>query len=234
MTNIKAIFIIILLATTSCGSSAQKAIPVAQFQEMIKQQEAVQLVDVRTAEEFAGGHVKGALNIDFHSASFVESFSKMEKDRPVFVYCLSGGRSANAAKQLMGIGFTDVYDMKGGMIAWKRAELPTETVGNATKPAGLSKESYDKMIQSDIPVLVNFYAPWCGPCRKMKPMLEELDNEANGKFTFLKLNADENDELMKYLNVAEIPMFFIYKNGKITWQHIGLIEKDVLIKELGL
>ena len=234
MTYIKSIFVFLLLAASGCGSAAQQAIPPAKFQELINQQSTAQVVDVRTAGEFAGGHVKGAVNIDFRSASFAESIDKLDKTRPVFVYCLSCGRSASATKKLARMGYTEIYDMKGGMVAWKRAGLPTETIGNYSKPAGTSKVSYDKMIKADVPVLVNFYAPWCGPCRKMKPMLAELEIEAKGKYNFIQLNADENDALMKALDVTEIPAFFVYKDGEVTWQHIGLVEKSVLVTELGL
>ena len=82
--------------------------------------------------------------------------------------------------------------------------------------------------------LVNIYAPWCGPCRKMKPMLEELNQSASGKFKYVMMNADENDALLKELGVSEIPTFFIYKNGKETWKHVGLVEKEALTKQLGL
>lgn len=234
MNNFNVLLATLLIAANSLAALAQQAILPVEFQELISKQENPQLVDVRTAGEFAGGYVNGALNLDVRSASFAQDISKMDKDRPVFVYCLSGGRSASAARQLVNMGYTEVYDMKGGIMAWKRAELPLEMAGSATKAAGTSKAAYDKLIQADVPVLVNFFAPWCGPCRKMKPMLEALEAEATGKFNYVKLNADENDALMKVLGVTEIPTLFVYKNGEVSWQQVGLVEKDVLVKELDL
>lgn len=234
MNNFKVLLTTLLIAINSLAAVAQQAILPAEFQELISKQENPQLVDVRTAGEFAGGYVNGALNLDVRSASFAQDISKMDKDLPVFVYCLSGGRSASAARQLVNMGYTEVYDLKGGIMAWKRAELPLEMAGSATKAAGTSKAAYDKLIQADVPVLVNFFAPWCGPCRKMKPMLEALEAEATGKFNYVKLNADENDALMKVLGVTEIPTLFVYKNGEVSWQQVGLVEKDVLVKALGL
>jgi rhodanese-related sulfurtransferase len=79
----------------------------------------VQLVDVRTAGEFRSGHIKGARNVDyFRSSTFGEAFSKMKKDEPVYLYCQSGNRSQKAARKLVGMGFSEVYDLRGGYRMW--------------------------------------------------------------------------------------------------------------------
>ncbi len=79
----------------------------------------VQLVDVRTSGEYKGGHIKKAINIDFfNSANFEKSFEKLDKEKPVYLYCRSGSRSQKAAKRLVGMGFTQIYDLKGGYMQW--------------------------------------------------------------------------------------------------------------------
>ncbi|WP_036381698.1 rhodanese-like domain-containing protein [Muricauda sp. MAR_2010_75] len=79
----------------------------------------VQLVDVRTHAEFMSGHIKGANNIDFFQGSAFESaFSKMKKEKPVYLYCQSGNRSQKAARRLVEMGFTEVYDLRGGYRTW--------------------------------------------------------------------------------------------------------------------
>jgi len=79
----------------------------------------VQLVDVRTKGEFMSGHIKGAKNIDFFQGSAFESaFSKMKKDAPLYIYCQSGNRSQKAARKLISMGFTKVYDLRGGYRSW--------------------------------------------------------------------------------------------------------------------
>jgi rhodanese-related sulfurtransferase len=79
----------------------------------------VQLVDVRTKREFASGHIKGAKNIDFFQGStFDDSFAKMKKDMPLYIYCQSGNRSQRAAKRLVELGFSKIYDLKGGYSSW--------------------------------------------------------------------------------------------------------------------
>ncbi|MEE1961846.1 rhodanese-like domain-containing protein [Allomuricauda taeanensis] len=79
----------------------------------------VQLVDVRTKGEFMSGHIKGAKNIDFFQGSaFETAFSKLRKDVPVYIYCQSGNRSQKAARRLVDLGFTKVYDLRGGYSSW--------------------------------------------------------------------------------------------------------------------
>lgn len=79
----------------------------------------VQLVDVRTATEFNGGHIRNAINIDFFKkVDFQKSFEKLDKNKPLYIYCRSGARSQKAAKILLGMGFSKIYDLKGGYLRW--------------------------------------------------------------------------------------------------------------------
>lgn len=77
-----------------------------------------QLVDVRTAEEFAAGNIHSAVNIDFYQNDFKDKIGKLDKSNPVFVYCAAGGRSNKAATILKELGFSKIYDLKGGYTAW--------------------------------------------------------------------------------------------------------------------
>jgi len=79
-------------------------------------------------------------------------------------------------------------------------------------------------------VLVDVYAPWCGPCKKMAPYLAEIAEEKKDKLTFIKVNADESQEIVKNLNVEELPTLILYKNGKRVYTNIGLITKADLLK----
>ncbi|GGD58371.1 rhodanese-like domain-containing protein [Muriicola marianensis] len=80
----------------------------------------VQLVDVRTPREFRGGHIARAVNIDyFRGADFEKAFEKMDRNKPVYLYCRSGNRSLKAARKLVSMGFEKVYDLQGGILKWK-------------------------------------------------------------------------------------------------------------------
>lgn len=81
----------------------------------------VQLVDVRTAEEYEEGHIKSAKNIDFFADDFVEQFSSFDKEEPLYLYCRTGNRSAKASKKLYEAGFKNIIDLKGGYKAWQAA-----------------------------------------------------------------------------------------------------------------
>ena len=73
------------------------------------------------------------------------------------------------------------------------------------------------MISANQIVLIDFYAPWCGPCKKMEPMLEEFARENEGKIKVIRLNVDENKQLAMQLGIDEIPVVKIFKNGNETW-----------------
>lgn len=220
----------------SCQTSSQNAtqpLDATSFQATLTEKSDAQLLDVRTPEEFNKGHLVSAQNVDWNNAGFEEQLAGISKDKPVFVYCLSGGRSASATKRLRKLGYTEVYDLKGGILAWQNSDLPVEGGEKATEK-DLLLPDYEAALVADVPVLVNFYAPWCGPCKKMAPMLEALTAEKTDAFKFVKLNADDHKALMKELDVNEIPTLLIYQNGALTWKHVGLVEKATLLQELGL
>lgn len=99
-------------------SQQNKSITVLSSNDFKNQVECknVQLIDVRTPSEFNSGHIKGAKNIDFFSGRFNVEFSKLNKDKPVYVYCRSGSRSRQTAKKLSNMEFKEIYDLKGGIL----------------------------------------------------------------------------------------------------------------------
>ena len=89
-----------------------------------------------------------------------------------------------------------------------------------------------EVLESDIPVLVDFYADWCGPCKMMSPVLEQISNEMEGQIKIGKVNVDENPELASTYKVMSIPNFVVFKNGSVVDQVIGAIPKDQLANKL--
>ncbi len=96
-----------------------------QFAEKIKGN-GVQLVDVRTAGEVASGKIANAINIDYNSVEFEALAAKLDPAKPVAVYCKVGGRSTRAVKVFQELGFTEIYELEGGVIAWNASRLPLE------------------------------------------------------------------------------------------------------------
>ena len=113
--------IVFTLAMLGCKSDTKETAKIVTPEEMqtLLNLEDVQLVDVRTPEEFSEGYIENAQNIDFKSPTFDEDIKKLDKSRPVIVYCKSGTRSAKSAKKLIEAGFEKVYDLEGGITEWK-------------------------------------------------------------------------------------------------------------------
>ena len=101
-----------------------QVLDVATYEKKMTQPD-VQLVDVRTPEEFSQGHIENAVNIDFMADDFDAKVANLDKEKPVMVYCKSGGRSAKASARLKELGFKTITDLEGGITNWTSEEKPT-------------------------------------------------------------------------------------------------------------
>ncbi len=90
----------------------------------------------------------------------------------------------------------------------------------------LTKENFDEVLKSDKPVLVDFWAEWCGPCRMVSPIIEDLETEYDGKAVVGKVNVDEEAELALRYNIVSIPTVMIFKNGEEAEKIIGASSQD--------
>lgn len=91
----------------------------------------------------------------------------------------------------------------------------------------LTSKNFDEIISSEEPTLVDFWAPWCGPCQMMLPIVDEIAKEAKG-FKVAKVNVDENSDLAQKFNVMSIPTFLVFKAGKVIDQISGAVSKEML------
>lgn len=89
------------------------------------------------------------------------------------------------------------------------------------------------VLQSDVPVLVDFWAPWCGPCRAVAPVLEEIAKDHEGKIRIVKLNTDENPEVTRRYGITSIPTMHLVVGGEIIKTMVGAMPKPKLLRELG-
>ena len=90
----------------------------------------------------------------------------------------------------------------------------------------------EQVLQSDVPVLVDFWAEWCGPCRMLGPILEEVAKEMQGKVKIVKVNVDENQEIPTQHGVRGIPTLILFKDGKVIANKVGAMPKAALIQFL--
>ncbi|MEM1323820.1 MAG: rhodanese-like domain-containing protein [Bacteroidota bacterium] len=103
------------------GEAPSNVLSPADFETQFKNTENAQLLDVRTRKEYDAGHIEDAYLINFFGADFAARLEKeLDKEKPVFVYCKAGGRSAKASTKLQELGFKEVYDLEGGYTAWTR------------------------------------------------------------------------------------------------------------------
>lgn len=194
-----------------------------------------QLIDVRTPEEYMRGHLKRAINLNFNDDNFEDIVKvKLDKNRPVFVYCFSGRRSTDAAVFLRDLGYKEVYDMAGGFAKWTSSSKPYASDNTTTQPiAAFTLENLDLVVKSNSLVLIDFYADWCGPCKKMTPILNRIADQ-NKNIKLLKIDAEKSDNIALVFNVEEIPTYVIIKNGRQVWRGVGEMDeaelKEVLAK----
>lgn len=228
----------VILSTSACQSQSgggKKVLEPKEFQAQLDNTNDEILLDVRTPGEYADGYIAGAKNIDWNGSDFEGQASKLDKSKPVYVYCLGGGRSKAAANKLRKMGFEEVYDLQGGMMNWKRSGMAVAT-GNsapaAPKTSGMNTDDYSKLLEGDKLVLVDFYATWCGPCKKMAPFLKDMAHEEEDYLKIVKVDADENEALSSEMQITGLPTLILYKNSKVVWQHLGYISKQELLEKI--
>ena len=202
-----------------------------EFADKIKEMPTAPILDVRTPNEFSKGHLINSVNYDWNGNEFEKQIAPLDKSKPVFVYCLSGGRSSSAGNKMRSDGFKTVYELDGGIMKWRGANLP-ETTNNTVASKGMTKQQFDVLLNSDKLVLIDFYADWCAPCKKMKPYLDEISKDMADKVVVIRINADDNQALCKELKVDALPVLQLYKSKTLTWTNTGFIEKAEVVKQL--
>lgn len=187
------------------------------------------LLDVRTPQEFQSGHIKGATVLNYYSKEFKSQLLKLPKNKPIYIYCKTGARSRGAASYLASNGYTNLYNMRRGIMEWSYMKYPIQRSSASINAKDITSPSdFDQTIKTNKLVFVDYFAPWCIPCKKMDPMIKELETEYKGKVKIFKVNADASKELISMQGVRSIPYLVLYKDGKIVYRKSGMTTKEEL------
>jgi rhodanese-related sulfurtransferase len=226
---------IFLIATSfvilSCRGQESKKIQSVNpetFAKKIKETKNAQILDVRTPEEFASEHIANAANVNWLADDFAAKSNNFYKSKPIFVYCKSGARSQKASEKLAELGFKNIYTLEGGLLKWNAVGFSKPT----TEIIGMSSQEYAKLLNSDKKVLIDFYAEWCAPCKKMESYLLKMQKELGHRILIIRLDADKNKTLLSEMKINELPTLLLYENKEIKWKHSGFISEVDLKKQL--
>jgi rhodanese-related sulfurtransferase len=210
----------------SCTAQTKNKLTADEFEKEITTKENIQILDVRTPKEFFEGHIKNALQADWNDKTeFERRLAFVDKNKPVYVYCLAGGRSAAAADKMRKEGYTNVYELSGGTNAWRAASKPLEGAGTEKQ---MTIEAFNTSIKGSKIVLVDFGASWCPPCIQMEPVLKSLTENNKSKFTLLKVDGSRDQDILQAYKVTALPVFIVFKDGKEVWRKDGIAtEKEI-------
>lgn len=125
MKTVLVLLVFVVLIIISCQKKTAKevqSIPPKEFADKLKTTDNPQLLDVRTPEEFETGRIANAANIDWYADDFTDKVAGYNKSQPVFVYCKAGVRGKKAANKLAELGFTEIYNLEGGIDKWNQTQ----------------------------------------------------------------------------------------------------------------
>lgn len=223
------IFISLVLFTFSVSTQNAnvKQVNPDEFQKLITEPGGV-LLDVRTRSEYKNGHISNSGQLNYYTFDFKKKLLLLPKDEPIYLYCNTGYRSERAAKYLVENGYKNVYNLEHGIMDWELQNLPVLVDPDATPDTDNKMEfaEYTKLLQSEEPVFIDFYAPWCGPCRKMMPMMDSLKVEYHQKINIVKINVDASKKLAKELGLKGVPYLALYKNGTLIFSKNGSVARE--------
>jgi thioredoxin len=224
---------IMLITAASCQqATAKNELKAGEFRQLLESTTSKVLLDVRTPEEFAEGHLKDATNIDWNGDAFEAGVEKLDKAKPVFVYCLAGSRSAAAAEKMRHMGFKEVYELKGGILKWRAAGFPEDAPLSASAKKGMTSKDFEELLKTDKIVIVDFYATWCGPCKQLEPILAEIAKENESIVKVLRIDIDANTTLANEMKIEKLPTIFMYKKQELAWYNVGMVRKSDLMTKL--
>ena len=226
MKKINSIIIIalIIIGIQAKGQESQAKLSLDEVEAKINQAKEPQIIDARSADEFAQIHLKNAIVLSTDPAKSASQINELNKQKPVFVYAIGNLRSGILAKKLRAQGFIEVYEIPGGIANWVGSGKPTE----ASIKKGLTLTAFQNIVRKEKLILVDFGSKYCPGCIKMAPVVDSASAELG--VPLIKVEVFDNTQLTHQLKINAIPNIALYKDGVLVWQKDGLFPKSEIIK----
>ncbi|MDR2680126.1 MAG: hypothetical protein LBC47_04875, partial [Tannerella sp.] len=200
---------------------------VKEFAGILEKTEHPQIIDARSPEEFARNRIKGAINIRVTDSLDIETVvRKLNPNVPVFTYSINSGRGEILAAKLREAGMKEVYALPGGLANWVGSGYPLET--SIADDSALTGGQFRQIVESGKWVLVDFGSSYCGGCRRLIPVLDALKKEYPETLKIVKIELDENPEIIREQKIEALPTLVLFKQGKPVWKHKGFIDETEL------
>ena len=197
--------------------------------------DTITLLDVRTDQEIENGFLFNSTHIDYYDERFLEKINLLNKNKPIYVYCKVGGRSAKAAEKILNAGFKYVYDLQGGYLKWSSTKLPVQFNDKSyvgPKIEKYSSEYFDSKITNNTNVLVYISTKWCAPCKEMQPLIDKLESGFSDKLEIVRFDLDANYFLNQTYNISSLPLLVLYQNSEEVWRKNGIIAYDEIVRKI--
>jgi thioredoxin len=208
-------------------AAPDESLSIKEFADKIYQAKHPQILDARSPEEFSNNRIKGAVNADLaDSIGLKKLIAQLDPNNPTFTYSINSGRSVILANKLRALGFKQVYALPGGLANWVGAGYPLESSGK--KGLSLTGKQFKQLTTSNELVLVDFGSKYCGGCRKLVPVLDSLEHTYSKSVKFVRIELDDNTEVIKEQKIEALPRLILYKNGENVWKNEGFISSSAV------
>ncbi|PTR01472.1 rhodanese-related sulfurtransferase [Mucilaginibacter yixingensis] len=222
-----ALFISVGSVYAQTAGKQTNKITINEFESKLKAAgNNAQILDARSAEEYAQNHIKGAVSFDAKAAGYAQQLAALSKDKPTFVYSIANGRSSVLSAELREKGFKQVYELPGGLANWVGSGYPV--VSNTKKGLSLSASQYQQLAASAPQVLIDFGSRYCGACKKLVPVLDSLKSTQGFAPKIVSIEQYDNTALARNLKVNVLPTLIYYQNGKEVWRKQGFSSTEQL------
>lgn len=228
----RKIIVVVLGLLSILTGSAQKVtqdVTLQQIYEELSAADKVQILDTRSANEFEVNHLEGAVQVDLtDSIQLSRTIASLDPNVLTLTYSIGAGRSVRLAKLLKEEGFSKVYFMPRGIPEWVAAGYPI--VSNVKSE--YTPEQISELLKSHDVVFIDYASRHCPGCVKLQPVVEELKAEYAGRVDVLRIELDENIDVIKAQKISLLPTLRLYKKGEQVWEHIGNLPKEKIVSQI--